>query len=525
MRRIVGAATAAALLLANSAAAADGDKGSRFLQCDGQPNNMTEGESFARFLGAITLLAIFAPSPETPDPSKRQFGAAGVDVCSSLIDGEDAEGNGLRRVPLILARALHQIEAKNYPAALEDVAKARAEAEALGLVGNPYFDRSMGLSFGMIEAEARLRMDDVAGAQAASLGRLTGLDYSFIPILTSRSYAEFLPQATPEAERSLAAQARILPVHFAGYAAVLEESGRFADAATKREVLIGTLEELKPENTISSIYAVAALSHALAGNWDDARRRAGFARDNLAARRARGVPEENSSSVVELLDLYEIIRLANEGQVAEARRNFAARSQWTAPSLGVVMEVNRRLRDGAASEELFGSLAKSPEELWQERKEAAFAVDLQEDTDNRSLFRLIWPYAKIDDFEDRSRDTWRVAKSRMMSKEADEKTGTWRIFAFGNRQTAIDSIVLHAALQAKARGKEGFTMFLSMSQEQNAYLGALTHATVRFVNRDEEGAIAERFMPADQVIAELSQVIPSPETLRARRNSRNRRAT
>lgn len=524
MRRFVGAAAAAAVALGNPAiaSAAEDGKGSFYLQCDGQPNNMTEGESFARFLGAVTLLGIFAPSREAADPAKRQFGAAGVDACTRLIDGEAAEGNGLRRLPLILARALHRIEAKDYPAALDDVAKAKAEAAALGLVGNPYFDRSMGLSFGLIESAARLRMDDASGAQRASLAGMAGMSYSLVPILTAQTYTEFLHEMSPEAQRDLEAQTRILPTLFGDFASRLEETGRFAEAAAKREALIRTAEELKPDNASSSLYAVAALSHALAGNWEDARRRAEFARDNLAARRAKGVPEDNSSSVVELLDLYEIIRLANEGEVAQARRSFAARSQWLEPSLGVVMETNRRLRDGAADEELLGVLAKTPEQLWQERRDAAMAVYLQQDTDNRSLFRLIWPYAKITEFEDRSRDTWRVAKSRMMSKEADEKTGLWRISAFGNRQTAIDSIMLHAALQARAQGKEGFTMLLSMPDQQIAYLGALSYGWVRFVDRDEAGADADRFLAAEAVIGELSQVIPSPETLRARR-TRSRR--
>ena len=84
--------------------------GSLYLQCDGNPNNMSAGESLARLVGAVTLLGIFAPRVESPDPSKRQFGQAGVGACTSLIDGEKQETNLARRLPLILARALHRIE-------------------------------------------------------------------------------------------------------------------------------------------------------------------------------------------------------------------------------------------------------------------------------------------------------------------------------------------------------------------------------------------------------------------------------
>ena len=77
----------AAMLPVQSAIAAPADEpkaGSLYLQCDGNPNNMTSGESAARLLGAVTLLALFAPPPESADSSKRKFGAEGVAACSGL---------------------------------------------------------------------------------------------------------------------------------------------------------------------------------------------------------------------------------------------------------------------------------------------------------------------------------------------------------------------------------------------------------------------------------------------------------
>lgn len=527
MKRILLAAAANAMLLSSTAAVAaktdDGDAGSLYLRCDGKPNNMSDGESFARLLGAITLLGLFAPAREEPDPSKRLFAEEGVDACSQLIDGEKAEGNAVRRIPLILARALHQIEAKNYEAALVDVDLARDEAAAANLAGNPYFDRSMGLSFANIEAETRLRMGDPAGAQSAVLARHEGMKYSFVPSLVLRDYNSFLRDFSPEAEAKLAASARVMPSLLHLYSAKLEEVGRFGDAAQKLEALIELIDAMRSEDengekvTGSWIYARVALSHALAGNWERADSRASFARANMAKRRAEGKPEENAVKIVELLDLYDIIKQAHEGDVAAARRSFAARSQWVEPSFGSVIEVNRRLREGASEEELFGSLAIGPEEMWQKRYEEAMAVRLQKDTENKSLFSMIQSYAKVDEFEGRSKETWRTEKSKMMGKEADDR-GFWVISQGGNLYSAVDSVLLHAALQAKARGKEGFVIYVSIPTRPTYYLSTMGWA--KFVDRGERLGNDVLFIDADDVIAELSPMIPDYEELKKRKRRR-----
>ena len=535
MKNILAAAVLAATMVAAPAAeaqkltreerkaAAEERKkmGSLYLRCDGEPNNMTGGESFARLLGAVTLLGIFAPSPETPDPSKRLFAEDGVDACSQLIDGEKAEGNAVRRVPLILARALHQIEAKNYEAALLDVDKARDEAAAAELLGNPYFDRSMGLSFSNIEAEARLRLGDAVGANNASLTALENIKYSFVPSIVVRDYTEYVRELTPAAESKHAANAKMLPFLLSSYASKLEETGRFSEAAEKREGLITMLEGLDLEQKDSVYYARAALSHALAGQWEKATERSDFARFNMNNRRAEGVPEDNAARVVEILDLFSIVEQANNGDMAAARRLFAGRSQWVEPSFGAVMETNKRLREGAEEADLIGPLAKTPEEMWQSRYDDLLAVKLQKDTDNDTLFNLIQPYAKVKEFESRTKRTWRTNKSKMMSKEADDE-GQWRIFASGNIYTAIDSIMLHAALQAKARGKEGFTMMVVLPSTSNVtyYYQIVTVGFTRFVNPGEEGADAALYIPAQEVIDELSSVIPSPAELKLRKKNR-----
>lgn len=64
IRAMLGSMAAAVAMLGTSAPAlaqARRTGPSDYLKCDGQPNNMTAGESIGRLIGAVTLLGIFAP--------------------------------------------------------------------------------------------------------------------------------------------------------------------------------------------------------------------------------------------------------------------------------------------------------------------------------------------------------------------------------------------------------------------------------------------------------------------------------
>jgi hypothetical protein len=523
MRQLVCAAAAAAGLIFatiahaaapdDRAAAADEKKrlGSLYLRCDGSPNNMSDGESFARFLGAVTLLAIFAPAPEQPDPKKRLFGAAGVQACSDLLDGKDGESNGLRRMPLILARAIHHIEAKEYQAAIADVGKARGEAEALHLAGNPYFDSSMGLSFNRIEAAARLRMGDAEGARTVALRDIDKHKFDLLALASSsQSFGVFLPQMSPDEEHFLQLLGRVFPGGLQVYANRLDEVGRFADSAKVRGDMQSFTDSLVPKQKNSIWRARTALSHALAGDHDSAASLADAARANLQARRDGGKPEDDASKVVEVLDLVTVVQLANEGKIAEARRNFASRSQWLEPSFGAVLEVNRRLRQGAGQAELFGALADTPEKLWQDRQDALRARMQETDKDNSTLFSSIVRYAKVDDYELASKAVWNTAKSTMMLKKQGEN-GYWTLYSGTMPLVSWDAIILHAALQAKAQGKQGFAIAVSPQRPMIAL--------ARFGNAGDPDMPRSLYIDAGEAIANLRQAIPTPEEVKARRKA------
>lgn len=517
LRKLLSGAAALGLIVVHGAAAAAPaakPAGSTYLQCDGQPNNMTDGEMAARLLGAVTLLGLFAKPVESADGSKRLFGAAGVAACSSLIDGERREGNANRRIGLILGRAIHQIEAKNLDAALADVAKARAEAEAAGLTRDPYWVRTRGRSFDQVEAAALFRQDKVAEAQAASLRGLEAQRYSLLGLIGLDSYDAYVAQPSAAEDRHSAALTRLMWPLGSAHAGRLEQAGRFAEAARVRDSLIDFDAAHTPALDDSKLLAHAAIAHALAGRMDVAAERAKAARANSDKRKADGKPESEPGELVELLDLHGILETADKGDLKTARRLFSARSDWTAPSFGAVAEVNRRLRAGASADELIGGLAKTPEQVWGERRDTAKAALLAKDSDNKALWGQLSGALSPRSFTDLSRNVWKVDKSRMVLKRKSEDTAKLELlFLYGiNPDVALQAYLLHAALIAKSRGHGGFVF-------QPVFAESVIAASFRTGNAGDKGFGPDLFLPANEVIAGLRPMFPDPETLKARAKS------
>lgn len=517
------AATAVATLsLAVSGAAwaqdtAAKDEGSLYLQCDGNPNNMTTGEGVARFLGAVTLLGLFAPPPEAADASKRKFGVEGVAACTNTLEGEKAEGNPRRRIPLILARALHRIEAKDYDAAIADVGKARDEAAAARLTDDPYFNRSMGLSFDQIEAAALVRLGRIGDAQRVSLTQAGKFRYSLIPLLSINTYSNLAPLGSDADIERAKFLSRIIPSATDTVAGRLEELSRFEESAQMRSDLVAYQSQVKdkegkplPPNSLS--VARSALAHALAGQWDAAAAAADRSRSVDSGLLNEGKPEDMAIRLqaTEVLDLYDVLLLAKNGNLDGARRKFTSRTRWLAPSFGAVMAANRLLYDSALPADRTGQLAMSADALWEERAESTRAELLAKDSDNKSLYALIKPYVLASAFEAQSKAAWRTDKSKIFLKPREELHGSKIAFVHGvTADVAFDTMMLHAALDAKAQGKKGFTFTPIVDK----YLAGV----VRAGNPGDPEMPDTLFIDANEVIAALSPAIPDPETLKIRR--------
>lgn len=488
--------------------------GSLHVQCDGKPNNMTTAESAARLVGIVALVGLLAPPPESADASKRKQGTEGVAICSLLIEGEQKEGNPQRRVQLILARALHHIEANSFEAALADAKLARSEAQAAGLMADPYYARSAGRAFDLVEGAALFRMGQAPRAVEATVRGTSPAKHSVIAVFTAPTYGFALGGTSAADLPILEWRARNFPLTAGGYADRLEELGRFEEAAGAREALASFDAAVEDDGRDSALIARAALSHALAGNWESAAARAGEARANFEKRKAGGKPDKNASDYVEVMDLYGIAEAMRAGDLKGARRLFGARSQWVAASFGAVVEMNRRLRLGASPDELIGGLAPDPDALWTDYLKAKTAAVRSGDGDNKSLYGMLPDAVPASSYESLARAAWRTDKSSMIVKRKPKDAAKSKLELmfnqFASPAAVYEAYRLHAALTARARGHQGFVMIPIPVQDYLA-AGFLTG------NRGDPGLDPPLFNDAEQVIAELSEIIPSPEMIRARR--------
>lgn len=484
-----------------------------YVQCDGNPDNMTGAETAVRAIALSAVIGLLAPPPESADASKRKFGAEGVSACDQVLTGEKAESNTMRRLGLILGRAIHQIEAKDYTAALTDVARARSEAKAAGLMDDVYFRRSYAISFDQLEAAALLRQGKYAEAADRATAGLADVAYSFPAHIRLRNYSDFVREGRPAVFAYEDSFSRLYPAYLGVRVRGLIDAGRFSDGASIQDDLVQYDQSFPKAKQVSRLRAESALFHALAGNWEKAAARAAEARANDAKRVAEGAAENNRADMTEMLDLYEVALLAHNGNVAGARRLFTGRSAWLSAPLGAVMAINAKLRLGAKPDELIGPLAKTPDALWTERRDTQLAAYLASDKDNKTLFQLLVPYNRGSPFEAQSGRVWKTDKSKILLKGKSgepNESKTQVAFLYGVAPSVrYDAMLLHTALMAR---KDGFKQVMLIP-----FTNQTGSAFVRMGNPGDAHMPAALSMDADAVIATLSPIIPEPEALKARK--------
>lgn len=500
MRIAFPAATACALAL-TALAASPAAAASDYLRCDGQTKGMGIAEGLARLTVVIGTMGLLG-APESDNVRERRFGKEGVEACTQALADGKGKNDPRRRARLMLARAIHYVEAKDFDAALKDV----RSFPAIGgeKADDPGFLRSLALSALDLEAAILVRMDKPAEAEAVALRMAAQSPYDFQNQIRANRYITPTTGMT-EAKRDfyrnfirLAPEARLEQVE------ALEWAGDFAGAADASEGLLALIDSVGP---VPLLNARAAVQNILAGRIDRAEPLIAAARrqnDETAARVAgsAGASQESVSRTDELLDFARIARLAADGKIAEARTQFGARSRWLAPSVPAVAHLTAKLRDGADHASLAGALERDPETLKADAV-AAQQKTLTDDNATKALYSAIRPLLDNGDYAGLAKNMRQIDKSKFLQKKTDDRPGETLVMTGGNGVPAGEGFLLHAALLAKSRGKTSFAILPIR----------FSTITGRVLIQEPDGKLPQdAFIKADEVIQALGPRFPKPET-------------
>ena len=499
-RGLLGCVAAAALICAGGARAAPakpGKEGSVHVRCDGNPDNVSAAETAARVIAITAVVGLLLPGPERADMSKRLKGAAGVAACTAALDGES---NAVRRIQLILARGVHQIEAGNFDSAMADAELAGRDQPELA--ATPGF--RLGYRLSAMELRALALLGSGKRQEAADQAMEMGLaaPYDFINMTRATLYAQLSDRWGPNEERFYARLVQIFPDALALRISARQLGGDYRGAAEDAETFQALARALS-EKPAGYPSAQAALSHALAGDMARAAPHAKAAREAIEAQTAAG-ERDRTVAAAEVLDLYQLLELARSGEAAKARLLFAGRSAWVKANPGAVAEVARILREGAKPEELTGLLAADPARFRSDAIAAAAKPFGEADKIDRFRYgaiRLIPQNA----FGAYSGNVWRSGKSKyfVASKTlAPEKARFVSVARDGAGIPAGYALLLHTALTARAEGKKNFMMLPGRRQ--------IAWHFVRIGDPAEPNLVPAVSFEAEQVIRDLSPLIPPP---------------
>lgn len=498
---LLGCVGAAALLWTGGAGAAPagpGKEGSVHVRCDGNPDNVSAAETAARVIAITAVVGLLLPGPERADVSKRLKGSEGVAACTQALAGES---NALRRVQLILARAVHHIEAGNFDAAMADAElSGRDQPELAATAGF-----RLGYRLSAMELQALALLGAGRSQEAADKGMEMGLaaPYDLTNMIRAGLYAQLSSRWGSAEERFYARFVKIFPDALSLQIAARQLGGDYRGAAEDSETFQALVKALSDKPS-SYPAAQAALSHALAGDMTEAAIHAKAAREAIAAQTAAG-EIERTVAAAEALDLYHMLDLARSGEVAKARLLFAGRSAWAKASPGAVAEVARILREGAKPEELTGLLASDPAKFRSDALAAAAKPFGEGDSLTRFRYGAIRSPLPQSAFSAYSGNVWRSGKSKYftLSKALPPEKGRLISVARDGAGTPAGyALLLHAALTARAEGKQSFMMLPGRKQ--------IPWHFVRIGDGAAAKVVPAVSFDAEQVIRDLTPLIPPP---------------
>jgi hypothetical protein len=491
------AGVAAITVVAAPARAADDKPAGKFLQCDGRMGHVSGGERAVRLLLVSATAGISEMGMSKDGADKRVSGAAGVAACDEAMTSEN---DGYRRMQLALARSIHFGEDKQWAQAAAAAAQVpeqlRDKATDWGLA------KSSTSTARYLQALYSVRAGNIGGGEHAAWDgiRIAGPD-----VITLQRMSHFIPLSrtiTPEKRAALMTMLRYYPDADIRVANVFAEAGDFRIASAVLKGFEGSLDAfIKEPKPVGSLHAMMATFAAMNGDAVEANRELAVAKAALERNRSEGEAASAPTAIAtqeESIAFAQAAITAASGDATGAAKLLADRGSWPTVAPGVVAILVGRIAPQVAEADRHGVVALGEQAIWDDALKSRLAVIGNTDKDAK-----LWSVTNILEQDQGYQKLARNAltgsdKPKWLLKPGKEPR-EFDILSAGLEAPgweAGEGILYHAALIAKARGKQGFVILPVRAR--------INSMGLRFVNPGELGIPASSIVMADDVISTLS---------------------
>lgn len=479
---------------------------SPFVLCDGRTGYVSSGSRLFRALAVTATLGVSELATTKDDGSKRLSGAEGAAACTTALG---LEQNGERRVELVIAKTIHLVEANKLDDALATI---RTAAEAAGDYRNDIgFKRTLLPRAILLEAAVLLRAKQFEQAEDRAVEALQANPYDVVLAQRAQPFMLLTTRLTPAKRDALAQMVRIMPTNVGIYSDALTVAGRFDEAATVFADLIDVASVTYKKFSPVDFDAARCVLLVLSGNVEQSNQIKAKVETEIAALQASGDAGGMTNAIArasEMLTLQSLLVELKQGKATEARATFRAHGAWLLANRGIVYASMQQLQAGAPASELTGPLGESAA-AWYVHKISDFATVWSTEEQTKRLYSLALNSASAEEYARAGRVTWATGpkpKFLLISKKSDEparyEVMTTLSMASVAGLPAGEALLLQAALIARERKLDGFSLV--------PVRAAIDLIGVRFGNVGTPGFPANLSMSAQQVINDLSPVIPRP---------------
>lgn len=498
-------AMAATPALAADKAPAPAKPVSPFVLCDGRTGYVSSGSRLFRALAVTATLGVSELATTKDDGSKRLSGAAGAAACTTALTTEQ---NGERRVELVIAKTLHQVEDGKLDDALATI---RTSAEAAGAFRNDAgYKRTLLPRAMLVEAAVLLRAKRFEEAEAKAVEAIQANPYDVILAQRAQPFLLLTTKLSPAKHDVLLQMTRVVPSNVGLYSEALTAAGRFAEADKAFADLVVVAAIAYKKFTPVDFEASRSVLLALNGDLDQSNTLKTKVEADIAALQANGEAAGMTSAITrasEMLTLQSLLVELKQGKAAEARATFRAHGAWLLATRSLVYASLQQLQAGAPATELSGTLGESAT-AWYAHKISDFATALSTEEQTKRLYSLALGSASAEEFARAGRVTWATgAKPKFLivskSKEPDRfEVMTTLAMASVTGLPTGEALLLQAALIARERKLDGISLLPTRT--------AMDLVGVRFGKIGAAGFPETLTLSADKVIADLSPIIPKP---------------